>query len=907
MRSAELAEETGLAPRPDHPVGQGVRRARPGGRLPGARAAHGLPLHLGLTEAGMGTRGIVASTAGLSILLHEGIGDTIRVSLTPSPGAAASTRSRSPSRSCSRSACAHSCRRCRACPGCGRTTSTFFQELAREVAGIPAGPDARVARDTRASRTCAWRSWAAWSTGRASRKHADIGISLPGTFEEPVAPVYVDGSSAGRSAATASSTSSRSILEGYVDRRYGSRRVDPGAADRGPSLTARASGPIGRVSPEACLRRRGPIGRQRAASILSRRQQAASRTWVTTHVFCVGGPRNHRTPKEAHGESRFRRRPPPAECREAGPARTTDPNRRRGIQSAYRRVGGDEDIHVRIEPKRGRIRVFRPARGRRGRGPADRVHGHEAPRRSTRAQLGDLVETEQLDGDAFGRIHAQTAKQVVLQRLREAERDVVFDQFASREGEMITGSVNRVEPRAIILDVGKNVEAILATTEQSPVEHYRIGQNVKAYVLEVRRTTRGPQIYVSRTHKGFLAACSSSRCRRSTPGPSRSRRSRGKPAAARRSPSPAARTGLTRSGQRSASAGRASRPSSPSWAARRSTSSRGTTTRRVFVANALSPAQVISVNIDEEHRIANVTVPERMLSLAIGREGQNARLAAKLTGWRIDIRSDVPSPRRRGPRRGRQRGRAPRRGARPRRGRDRPRPRPATAAPPPRPPRRRRGAEAEGAVRRRPRPAAAPSGGRRSRRPRGRRGTAGRPRRAAQPRRSRREAGRATSECGRRGGAAAAAERRPRAAEAAATRQAEGNTRTRKAARGGVVVGARRPAEPATRAAVPDAHLRRVPDVPPEARAGPGRPDAGRSGRLRRDGPARRPRRLSLPRTRLLAAARGRPRAGARRRCRRGLGALAAAAWTRDTTTPARHAEPPIDGNGNEGGAVGQE
>ena len=120
------------------------------------------------------------------------------------------------------------------------------------------------------------------------------------------------------------------------------------------------------------------------------------------------------------------------------------------------------------------------------------------------AKLGDLVETEQLDGDVFGRIGAQTAKQVVLQRLREAERDVVFDQFASREGELITGTVNRVEPRAIILDVGKGVEAILATTEQSALEHYRIGQNVKAYALEVRRSTKGPQIFVSRTHKGFL-------------------------------------------------------------------------------------------------------------------------------------------------------------------------------------------------------------------------------------------------------------------------------------------------------------------------------------------------------------------------------------------------------------------
>ena len=176
-----------------------------------------------------------------------------------------------------------------------------------------------------------------------------------------------------------------------------------------------------------------------------------------------------------------------------------------GIQSAYRRVAGDEDIHVRIDAETGKIRVFR----------ARRVVGEiedeftemtveQARAIDPTADLGDLVETEQLDGDVFGRIGAQTAKQIVLQRIREVERDQVFDQFASREGELMTGTVNRVEPRAIILDVGKNVEAILATTEQSMLEHYRIGQNVKAFVLEVRRSTKGPQIFVSRTHKGFL-------------------------------------------------------------------------------------------------------------------------------------------------------------------------------------------------------------------------------------------------------------------------------------------------------------------------------------------------------------------------------------------------------------------
>ena len=161
------------------------------------------------------------------------------------------------------------------------------------------------------------------------------------------------------------------------------------------------------------------------------------------------------------------------------------------IQSAYRRVAGDEDIHVRIDGETGKIRVFR-ARNVvvEVEDPLTEFTVEEARAHKPDAAVGELVETEQLDGDIFGRIGAQTAKQVVLQRLREAERDVVFDQFARNEGELITGTVNRVEPRAIILDVGKNVEAILATTEQSSVEHYRIGHNVKDYVLEVLRSTR---------------------------------------------------------------------------------------------------------------------------------------------------------------------------------------------------------------------------------------------------------------------------------------------------------------------------------------------------------------------------------------------------------------------------------
>ncbi len=312
------------------------------------------------------------------------------------------------------------------------------------------------------------------------------------------------------------------------------------------------------------------------------------------------------------------------------------------IQSAYRRVAGDEDIHVRIDAETGKIRVFRARRVvDQVEDPATEFTVEQARAYDPQAKVGDLVETEQLDQEAFGRIHAQTAKQVVLQRLREAERDVVFDQFASREGDLITGTVNRVEPRAIILDVGRGVEAILATTEQSPLEHYRIGQNVKAYVLEVRRTTRGPQIYVSRTHKGFLRRLFELEVPEIHAGTveikaiAREAGNRSKVAVASR------QEGLDPVGATVGQRGARVQAVVAELGGEKIDVIPWSDDPAVFVANALSPAQVLNVTIDEEHRIASVTVPERMLSLAIGREGQNARLAAKLTGWRIDIRSDV--------------------------------------------------------------------------------------------------------------------------------------------------------------------------------------------------------------------------------------------------------------------------
>jgi N utilization substance protein A len=311
------------------------------------------------------------------------------------------------------------------------------------------------------------------------------------------------------------------------------------------------------------------------------------------------------------------------------------------IQSAYRRTPGDEDVHVRIDGDSGKVRVFRARLVvEEIEDPATQMSVADAQALQPGAEPGDLVETEQLDQEAFGRIHAQTAKQVVLQRLHEAERNVVFDQYASREGELITGTVSRVEPRAIVLDVGK-AEAILATTEQSPLEHYRIGQNVKAFVLEVRRTAKGPQIYVSRTHKGFLRRLFELEVPEIHAGTveikaiAREAGSRSKVAVASR------QQGLDPVGATVGQRGARVQAVVAELGGEKIDVIEWSEDASTFVAKALSPAQVIEVRIDEEHRIANVVVPERMLSLAIGREGQNARLAAKLTGWRIDIRSDV--------------------------------------------------------------------------------------------------------------------------------------------------------------------------------------------------------------------------------------------------------------------------
>ncbi|HUG94852.1 MAG TPA: transcription termination factor NusA [Pleomorphomonadaceae bacterium] len=317
------------------------------------------------------------------------------------------------------------------------------------------------------------------------------------------------------------------------------------------------------------------------------------------------------------------------------------------IESAYRRnAEAPENVVVKIDPETGEISVYREYEVVAGdtevTDPELQKTVSEAVEIEPGVGVGGRVRIpENVTQAQLGRIAAQTAGQVYRQRLREAERDVVYHQYVSREGEILTGVVTRTTESAVVLDMGRGVEAVLSVSEQLPGEHYRIGQHLKVFVLEVRRTTRGPVLVVSRTHRGFLRRLMEMEIPEIYNG------------------SVVIRGIAREAGSRSKVAVESRQPGVDAKGA--AVGQRGTRIQAIvaelngekvdvvlwnedpsqFVAEALSPAEVIEVRIDEEHRIANVIVPERQLSLAIGREGQNARLAAKLTGWRIDIRSDA--------------------------------------------------------------------------------------------------------------------------------------------------------------------------------------------------------------------------------------------------------------------------
>lgn len=322
------------------------------------------------------------------------------------------------------------------------------------------------------------------------------------------------------------------------------------------------------------------------------------------------------------------------------------------LVSAYKRnFGGGQNISANIDPASGKVRIFAhktivdEVRDRR----AEITLG-DAKRQDPMAQVGGTIQIEATPDD-FGRIAAQTAKQVILQRIREAERDALYSSFADREGEIVHGTVHNVDAQNITVSLGK-IEAILPRSEQIPTEHYRHNQKIRAYISEVNKTSRGPQVILSRTHRNMLRRLFELEVPEIFNGLveiksiAREAGSRSKIAVAAR------QDGIDPVGACVGQRGvriqaivnelNGEKIDVVEWSAEPES----------FVANSLSPAKVTKVTLTEDEngdKVANVVVKDTQLSLAIGKEGQNARLAAKLTGWRIDIKSEtqvaeVPAP-----------------------------------------------------------------------------------------------------------------------------------------------------------------------------------------------------------------------------------------------------------------------
>lgn len=256
-------------------------------------------------------------------------------------------------------------------------------------------------------------------------------------------------------------------------------------------------------------------------------------------------------------------------------------------------------------------------------------------------EIGDIVRLE-VTPKNFGRIAATAAKQFVVQRVREIERGILFQEFSGRENDLVSGNVVRIDNEDVILNIGKS-EAILLPAEQLPNETYNIGDHVRAYIAEVKKGSKGPQVYVSRTHPGLLKRLFELEVPEIADGIIeiksivRDAGTRSKIAVASNDENiDAVGSCLGDKGVRVQAINNEignEKIDVIAWSADPVT----------FVSNALAPAKVLSIAINEKEKIAQVVVPDQQLSLAIGREGQNARLAAKLTGWKIDIKSKAQS------------------------------------------------------------------------------------------------------------------------------------------------------------------------------------------------------------------------------------------------------------------------
>lgn len=311
------------------------------------------------------------------------------------------------------------------------------------------------------------------------------------------------------------------------------------------------------------------------------------------------------------------------------------------LVSAYKKnYGVVHDVRVEVDGTDGSFRVFaKKTVVEQVEDSNEEISLTEAHKINIAYEPGDIIEMEVTPG-SFGRIAAQTAKQVVVHRLREAERGVIFDKFIEREGEIMNAVIHRVDKSSILLELD-NAEGVMPASETVPGERYNINDHIKVYLMEVRKTTKGPQIVVSRSHPGLLKRLFEIEV-------------------------PEIMQNIVQIKSVAREAG--SRTKIAVYSEDENVDpvgscvgQKGSRIDRVvaelgnekidvipwssdpieYIANSLRPAKVLMVQINEEEKAAKVVVPDYQLSLAIGREGQNARLAAKLTGWKIDIKSQT--------------------------------------------------------------------------------------------------------------------------------------------------------------------------------------------------------------------------------------------------------------------------
>ncbi len=312
--------------------------------------------------------------------------------------------------------------------------------------------------------------------------------------------------------------------------------------------------------------------------------------------------------------------------------------------AAKKKHGGDIDVRVEIDRDTGDYRTFRRWEivpdEEELEAPERQMHLSEARKRDPEAEVGGYIE-EPMENVAFGRIAAQAAKQVIVQKVREAERAQVVEQFKDRVGEMLTGVVKRVERGNAYIDLGGNAEAIIPREEMIPREALRPGDRVRCYLYDVRSEPRGPQLFCSRTRPELLIELFKLEVPEAGQGLVEI-------VGAARDPGSRAKIAVRSNDPRIDPVGacvgmRGSRVQSVSneLAGERIDIILWDENPAQFIINAMSPAEVVSMVLDEETRTADVAVPEHQLSQAIGRGGQNVRLASELTGWQINVMTEA--------------------------------------------------------------------------------------------------------------------------------------------------------------------------------------------------------------------------------------------------------------------------